>query len=466
MANPTSDTVTGSGTTYDVAISGMTGNGSVTVSVNAGAAQDAAGNVNLASTSTDNTVAFSSGPPTLSINNPSILEGNSGVQNLAFTVTRGGDLTSALTVYYATADGTATTANDDYLAQSGSVSFILGATMATFNVPIVGDTTPEPDETFSVNLTEHIAATTPAFAPMNSVVVGTIPSRGAVGDFNRDGKPDLVYPTTQNSSVSVLLNTTPAGASTATFAGRSTFAVGSNPQSAAAADFDGDGKPDLVVANAAQSSVSVLLNTTPAASSVVSFAPQVTFAVGSNPRWVAVGDFNGDGKPDLAVTNASSNNISVLLNTTAMGATIPTFTIQQTFAAGLYASFVAVGDLNGDGTPDLAVVNQNGNSVSLLLNTTATGAASATFLGQVPFSVGQSPRSLSLGDLNGDGKPDLAVVNVGVGSSAVSVLLNTTAAGSATPTFATAKTVAGTMSATAAAEGDFNGDGIPDLSNT
>ncbi len=196
--------------------------------------------------------------------------------------------------------------------------------------------------------------------------VGNQPGTVAVADFNGDGKPDLVVTNLNDNTVSVLLNTTTPGAATPTFATQHTFAVGIGAQSVAVADINGDGQPDIVVVNSSDGTVSVLLNTTSPGAAVPSFAAQQTFSVGSNPGAVAVGDFNGDGRPDLVVT--VGNNAGVLLNTTAPGATTVSFATQTNFAAGSPVS-VAVGDFNGDGKPDLAVANNGG--VSVLLNTRA-----------------------------------------------------------------------------------------------
>ena len=134
--------------------------------------------------------------------------------------------------------------------------------------------------------------------------------------------------------MSVLLNTTAPGATTPSFAAQQTFATGSEPYSVTAADVNGDGKPDLIVANSADSTVSVLLNTTAPGATTPSFAAQQTFATGSMPDSVTAADVNGDGKPDLIVANNTDSTVSVLLNTTAPGATTPSFAAQQTFATG------------------------------------------------------------------------------------------------------------------------------------
>ena len=134
--------------------------------------------------------------------------------------------------------------------------------------------------------------------------------------------------------------------------------------------------------------------------------------VGDAPVSVALGDVNADGRPDLAVANVSSDNVSVLL-----GNGNGTFQPDVTFAAGDDPTSVALGDVNGDGQPDLAVANFASDNVSVLL-----GNGDGTFQPAVNFAAGNSPRSVALADVNRDGRPDLAVANRD--SDNVSVLLN------------------------------------------
>jgi hypothetical protein len=156
---------------------------------------------------------------------------------------------------------------------------------------------------------------------------------------------------------------------------------------------------------------------------------------------VAVADVNGDGRPDLIVAYHPFNTVTgsgtlVLLNTTAMGAAIPSFAIQQIFANGSGPYSVAAADINGDGQPDLVVANQTNNTVSVLLNTTATGATTPTFGTQTTFATGRGAGSVVVADVNGDGKPDLVITSGG----GVSVLSNTTATGATSPAFITQQT--------------------------
>jgi hypothetical protein len=180
----------------------------------------------------------------------------------------------------------------------------------------------------------------------------------AVGDFNGDGKPDLAVANWNSNSVSVLL-----GNGDGSFQAAQDFGAGISPESVAVGDFNGDGKPDLAVANFGSATVSVLLGNGDG-----SFRPAQDFVVGRGAYSVAVGDFNGDGKPDLAVANFWSTNVSVLL-----GNGDGSFQAAQNFGTGGYGSFpasVAVGDFNGDGKPDLAVANYYSNNVSVLINNT------------------------------------------------------------------------------------------------
>ncbi len=405
---------------------------------------------------------------TLSISNPAPFpKPDTGQLMGMFVVTRSGDLAPAVQVNYQTQDGTGPNgahAGVDYVATTGTLMFAANQTMATITVPIIGNNIFQADKTFTVSLTNP-----QPFAPQQTFATGSTPVSVAVGDFNGDGKPDLAIANFQANTVSVLLNTTAMGATTPSFAAQQTFATGGGPEVVAVGDFNSDGKPDLAAVNYADGTVSVLLNTTAMGATTPSFAAQQTFAVGSHPQGLAVGDFNGDGKPDLAVANTGTaatpgSTVSVLLNTTAMGATTPSFTAQQTFTTGSRPVGVAVGDFNGDGEPDLAITNQGANTVSVLLNTTAMGATTPSFAAQQTFATGANPFAVAVGDFNGDGKPDLAVANLN--DNTVSVLLNTTAMGATTPSFAAQQTFATGTGPISLAVGDFNGDGKPDLAIT
>ncbi len=263
----------------------------------------------------------------------------------------------------------------------------------------------------------------------------------AVGDFNGDGIPDLAVVTSSSNSsgfVSVLL-----GNGDGSFQPARTISFGAlhAPVSVAVGDFNGDGTPDLAasVYSNSGSFVSVLLGNGDG-----SFQPAHTFATGDFPGKVVVGDFNGDGNADLAVANQSSNNVSLFLGTGDGG-------FQTAYTIGGVSAPVVVGDFNGDGIPDL--VAGGGGAVSVLL-----GNGDGTFQPAHTFAAGPS-FSVAVGDFNGDRILDLAVVN-GI-SGTVSVLL-----GNGDGSFQPAHTFATGPYPEGVAVGDFNGDGIPDLAVT
>ena len=148
----------------------------------------------------------------------------------------------------------------------------------------------------------------------------------------------------------------------------------------------------------------------------VSFAPAPgsPFAVGDGPNGIMVADFNGDNKPDLAVVSEFGNSVSVLLGNGGGGFTnAPGSPITVQFNP----DGIAVGDFNGDGKPDIAVINE-GSTVNLLLD---SGGGSFTNASGSPFALGNGPSGIAVGDFNRDGKLDFAVTNAR--GNTVSVLL-------------------------------------------
>ncbi len=291
-----------------------------------------------------------------------------------------------------------------------------------------------------------------SFAAKVDLIPGNVPYSVATGDVDGDGKPDIVVANQSGLSVSVLRNTSALGAISTDV--KVDFTTNSSPVSVAMADLDGDGKPELVVANSGNSTVSVLRNTCPVGS--ISFAAKVDFTSGFTPYFVAVGDVDGDGKPDLVTANQNGDNISVLRNTSTSGSI--SFAAKVDFPVGNVPRSVAIGDIDGDGKPDLVVSNYNSNSVSVLRNTSTSGSISAD--AKVDFTTGKSPYSVAIGDLDGDGKPDIVTANNGTPYS-MSVLRNTSTSGNIS---AAAKVdfTTGTAPASAAV-GDVDGDGIPEI---
>ena len=298
-----------------------------------------------------------------------------------------------------------------------------------------------------------------SFATHADYATGAQPWSVAVGDFNGDGRQDLVTANRAANTVSVRLGNGRGG-----FGAKADFATGAGPMSVATGDFNGDGKQDLAVANQDESTVSVLLNTT--SGGVLSFAAEADFATGAGPISVAVGDFDGDGKKDLAIANQGGvNTVSVLLNTTSGG--ILSFAAKADFATRLIPFSVVVADFDGDGKQDLATATNDGGpaavyaTVSVLLNTTMGGVLS--FAPNVEFITGYSSMAVAVADFNRDGLRDVVTANW-LEDSAVSILLNSTSADvlSFAPfTPYPLHTSLGVASSVATA--DMNGDGEQDV---
>jgi hypothetical protein len=260
-----------------------------------------------------------------------------------------------------------------------------------------------------------------AFLPAVTLPAGQNPTSVALVDLDADGELDLVVANTNGTTVSVFLNTTGAAATTPSFAASLDFTVGMNPAWVTFGDLNNDAKTDLAVANVGDSTVSVLLNTT-TGTGTPQFAI-TSFTTGSNPECVAIGDLDGNGRQDLALANVVAGTVSVLLNTTTTGALVPTFAAKVDFPTGGGALAVDMRDLDADGTLDLVVANLNANTTSVLLGTTAMGALVPTFAAKIDLTT-PMPRSLAIADLDGDGKPDLAVARGD--ADFVSVFVDTT----------------------------------------
>jgi hypothetical protein len=266
----------------------------------------------------------------------------------------------------------------------------------------------------------------------------------AVGDLNGDGKPDVVASLAVNpppGQVAVLL-----GNGDGTFKKPKFVALSGGPYGLAIADFNGDGKPDLAVATS-DDKLTILLG-----KGNGMFTTGATLATADHPVAVRAADLNGDGKPDLVNSNGYGNSLGVFL-----GNGDGTFQSAETLPTGTDAFDLAIADVNGDGKPDLVNTNVNAysnGSVSVFL-----GNGNGTFQGAMTFGTGSlsEPTSVEVADFDLDGKPDLAVSSPITGNLEV-------LSGNGDGTFQAPQPYSlGGYTGYGAAATDINGDGRPDL---
>ena len=208
----------------------------------------------------------------------------------------------------------------------------------------------------------------------------------AAGDFNGDGKADL-------ATVRATTLETRRGNGDGTFQAPLTYSLGGTDANAVLIrDVNGDGKLDIISANYGTSTVSVFLN-----NGNGTFKAASQFATTTGPAVLTAADFNKDGKIDLAV--ASATKVSILLGNGTGG-----FSLAHTITVGKSIQGIASVSLRGNGLTDLMLVDQTLNAAILL-----SGNGDGTFAAPVPFAVGSTPTSVTAGDFNGDGAPDIAV---------------------------------------------------------
>ena len=299
---------------------------------------------------------------------------------------------------------------------------------------------------FSGSISVLIGDGAGGFSMPNNIPVITnfvgVPGAVATADFNGDGNLDVAIPVIYDPGRVIVMN----GDGTGNFTFANEYATGQNSVAITIADFNNDSKPDLAVANkgdgaAVPGNISVLFN-----DGSGGFAAAVNIPAGTNPSAIVSGDYTGDGKNDLAVANRGSGNVSILVNSGS-----GSFAAPVNIATGNAPSGIAQGFLNNDTRLDLAVSNQTDGTVSILLANNSGG-----FNAPTNFNTGPAPVGIAVNDFDSNGKQDLAITNSTANQTAV--LLNNGSGGYGTPSFLSVGSEPLSI-----VSGDFNGDSKGDL---
>ena len=286
----------------------------------------------------------------------------------------------------------------------------------------------------------------------------------AVADVNGDGKLDLIVSDNINNQVAIFQNQSSGGLLTpGSFAAPVYLATGTDPRQVVVRDLDGDGFPDIICVNVGAGTVSIFRNLgSPGLLTSNSFAPRVDLALAGNSEGVAVGDLDGDGRPDLALAD-SSGFISLFRNLCTPGNIgVSTFGARVDLPAQSGSENVVIGDLDGDGKPELIASAYLPQTMSVYRNLSVPGSLTTnSFAAPVDYGLAGRGHTIALADFNGDGKPDIAEVTEL--ASALSLFQNI-GPGSFTNTSLAARVDFTTgWNAWGVAVGDLDGDGRPDV---
>ena len=298
------------------------------------------------------------------------------------------------------------------------------------------------------------------FSLVTNLPAAEIPNEIQLSDIDGDGKLDIFVVNYSENAVAVYRNISTAGQ--IQFAPRMNFPVNDAPIHGAVADLDGDGRPDLLTTSYSQGSISVLRNTSD--TNGISFAPRVDFPTMPGPHNVAVKDLDGDGKPDVVVIHhtPSSPAVVVLRNVSETGI-INSNSLQITARLAANGTYVAFGDLDSDGRPDIVTCSAYSQSVTIFQNLSATGNLGTNAFGPpVTLAAAGRAKSLVVTDLDGDGRLDLAFASES--SDALGIYRNLGGTnGISASWFAPRLDLAAGWNADGLSISDIDLDGLPDI---
>ena len=341
-----------------------------------------------------------------------------------------------------------------------TASHLTGYSISPFHVtfPSIGTITPE------------------NFDARVSFGTGNTPSCVTISDIDGDGKPDMLVINNQSTSMSVYRNTAVSGMINATsFTPKIDIPTGFFPSFADAGDIDGDGRPDVVVTNAASNSITLYKNLSTPGN--IQFGSKVEIATARLPSNIKIADLDGDGKPDLAVSHNTTGSLLTIYKNRINGGNISSasFGPEIVIHTGFGYSYVDVADLDGDHKPELLLTNAStdGPSFVFVHRNISTGGnlSDASFEASVSYRSVPNLLVVNVADMNEDGKPDMVLSNFGnrifaevSGSFYLAVLLNQKNGGGAFDpvSFKFAANYDTQRIPQTSALGDFDGDGLMD----
>jgi hypothetical protein len=304
----------------------------------------------------------------------------------------------------------------------------------------------------NVSLSSEIVASPDSFR----IKVGNSPGSVEIADFNKDKLPDLAVTSEADSSVTILLGN---GKGNFTAADSSPFFAGPVPNDIAVADLNKDGNLDLAFANHERKYLTLLLGNGTGKFTQANGSPFPTQGI-PHVHGIAAGDFNNDGWLDLATDSWGNDNVEVLFGDRAT-----LYKAAHTFIKVGKRPYqrLRAADLNNDGITDIVTTNSESNNCTVLL---ANGKGGFSEANGSPFACGDNPFGIAIGDVNADGKPDLAIINSpgsmaeGKGKNGLTVLLGD---GSGKFTMMKGAPFEAGKIPNRIAIGDVNGDSVNDI---
>ncbi len=360
-------------------------------------------------------------------------------------------------VYFGSVKATVTAASNSQLTVTVPAGSISGPITLT-----VGDFSTISQQAFYPTFTGTGTLSGTSFATRGDVLTGLSGVRGTTfADFDNDGKPDFVTAVTNSNTINVYRNVSSgSGIGSTSFATPIVLAATNQPWLQVAADLTNDGLLDLATINLGSNTISIFKNTTTSVGSI-SFATKVdvNLSISATPYGIAAGDIDGDGLIDLAVSNLSLGSVSLFKNQTVNG--VISFSTPVNFTTPTQPAYVVIGEFDGDGKPDLATANFGNNNISIFRNTSTVGTINSSSLAtRIDITAGSGPFAITAADIDGDNKLDILAPNFSTNN--LYIFRNTSSSGSINFTSSVFST-SGASGLNFVTTGDLDGDGKQDI---